>query len=84
MNNRQMKTLEAIFEQPAPANIRWSNVISLFRALGARIVEHEGSRIGVRLGQRVAVFHRPHPSPLCGRGLIRDVREFLESAEIRP
>lgn len=82
MNNRQQKTLEAVFEQPAPATIRWNDVVSLLRALGAEIEEREGSRVGILLNGRVAIFHRPHPNRICGRGLVRDVRGFLESAGI--
>jgi hypothetical protein len=34
MNNRQRKTLEAIFRKPTPAGIEWRAVASLVKAIG--------------------------------------------------
>jgi len=76
--------LEAVFESPPPANLRRSTVESLFEALGAEITEGQGSRARVRLRRQVGVFHRPHPRAEAGRGMLRSVRRFLESAGITP
>jgi hypothetical protein len=46
--------------------------------------ERAGSRVAVRLNDRVAVFHRPHPSPNMDKGAVRDLRRFLENAGITP
>jgi len=84
LSSRHQATLEAVFESPPPANLRWSAVESLFEALGAEITEGQGSRVRVRLRRRVGVFHRPHPRPEAGRGILRSVRRFLESAGVTP
>jgi hypothetical protein len=84
VNRRHEQTLARIFTQPAPANLRWSDIEALFRAIGAAISEGAGSRIRVALGGVRAVFHRPHPSPNAKRGAVRSVREFLVAAGVRP
>ena len=84
MNRHHRKTLQAIFTQPVPGNIRWPEVEALLNALGATLRERAGSRVAVLLQGRVAVFHRPHPRPDLDKGAVRDVRRFLESAGVRP
>lgn len=71
------QTLRRIMGDPFPADLRWSDIESLFRALGAEITEGSGSRVRVALGGVRAVFQRPHPSPQTKRGAVRSVRDFL-------
>ena len=59
MNKKQRQTLDKIFERPDRSDIPWTNIESLFRALGAEISEGRGSRIRVALNDIRAVFHRP-------------------------
>ena len=84
MNKRHKKTLNSIFAQPISGNIRWRDVESLLKSLGAVISERAGSRVAVLLNDRVAVFHRPHPGPNMDKGAIKDLRRFIESAGIMP
>lgn len=84
MNNRQLKTLESLFELPTRADIRWSEIVSLFRAIGAEVEQREGSRVAILLADRKAIVHQPHPNRVCGRGLARELRDFLDGAGIRP
>jgi hypothetical protein len=84
MNTRQRQTLHAIFTDPVSATIPWRAVESLFQALGGEVTEGNGSRVRVALNGRRAVFHRPHPEPTCPRYVVRNVREFLMEAGIRP
>jgi len=84
MNKRHRRTLNAIFAQPIPGNIKWRDVEALLKSLGAVIRERAGSRVAVLLNDRVAVFHRPHPSPNMDKGAVRDVRTFLKNAGITP
>jgi len=78
------KTLEAIFARPVRGGIRWTDIESLFRGLGAEISEREGSRIGVFLFGEVRVFHRPHPSPDTDKGAVASVRKWLEGNGVEP
>ena len=82
MNKRHRRTLRAIFAQPLSGTIKWRDVESLLSALGAVIGEGAGSRVRVLLNDRVAVFHRPHPSPDMDKGAVRDLRRFLQNAGI--
>ncbi len=95
MNKRQRATLEAIFASPTPADLRWSEIESLFRALGATISERAGSRVAVAIeyetsgiaGEKsvaVRVFHRPHPRPEVSRATVQDIRDFLTQAGVTP
>ena len=82
MNNKQRKTLSAIFEEPARANIDWNDIENLLSALGAEISEGRGSRLRVSLNGARAVFHRPHPRKEAGKLIVRSVCRFLQEAGI--
>jgi hypothetical protein len=82
MNSRQQTTLSAIFDEPTRANVAWSDIESLFRALGAELSEGRGSRVRVAMNGVRAVFHRPHPEKETDRGAVRSVRDFLTEAGV--
>ena len=84
MNAAQRKTLQAIFEKPTRADARWTRIEGLVKALGGAVTQGRGSRTRLRLGERVATVHRPHPSPVAGKATVEDVRRFLENAGITP
>ncbi len=80
----QAATLRQIFAHPVNGSVRWSDIESLFVALGGEVTEREGSRVGVFLFGQVRVFHRPHPSPDTDKGAVTSVRKWLESNGVRP
>lgn len=82
MNNKHRKTLSAIFENPVRADINWTEIESLFKALGAELLEGNGSRVRIRLNGIHASFHRPHPERITDKGAIKSVRRFLTEAEV--
>lgn len=84
MNSAQRKTLADVFERPTRADVRWSSVEGLIRALGGEVTEGRGSRVRFKLGDRVATFHGPHPKRVTGKATLEDVRRFLENAGVRP
>ena len=84
MNKKQRQTLNRIFEKPERLDIPWSNVESLFIALGAEISEGRGSRVRVALNDVRAVFHRPHPDRVTNKGAVKSVRRFLQEAGVIP
>jgi len=75
VKRKHLKTLEQIYRHPTSANIKWLDIESLFKELGADITERAGSRIAVVLFGEVRVFHRPHPSPAS-------IRRWLEENEV--
>jgi hypothetical protein len=83
-SRKQQRTLTMIFEEPTRRDVRWADIESLMRALGAELSEGRGSRVRVALGDVKAVFHRPHPRPETDRGALRSVRRFLEAAGFGP
>ena len=84
MNNKQRKTLSTIFDDPVSPSISWTDIESLFTALGAQVSEGRGSRVRVVLNDRFAVFHRPHPKPTTDKGAVKSVRRFLKNAGVKP
>ncbi len=84
MKKKHKRTLEQIFTRPTSANIHWTDIESLFIALGAEISERAGSRIAVFLFDEVQVYHRPHPSPSTDKGAVASVRRWLEENEVTP
>ena len=83
MNKRQRSTLAAIFTKPVPQNIRWADVESLIGNLGT-VEEREGSRVAFEVNGIRAIFHRPHPRPDTDRNAVRDLRDMLEQAGVKP
>ncbi len=84
MNKAQQATLNALFDRPTRADIRWSAIESLMRALGGEVTERAGSRVAARLNGVTAVFHRPHPRPETKKGAVDAVRQFLINAGVKP
>jgi hypothetical protein len=84
MKRKQRRTLDLIFARPVSANVRCSDVESLFRELGGEIAERDGSRIEVFLFGVVRVFHRPHPSPDTDKGAVAAIRKWLEDNGVTP
>jgi hypothetical protein len=77
MNNKHKNTLKAIFEKPVRGDIKWSDIESMFVALGAKITEGSGSRVRVSLHGVLATFHRPHPRKETVKGAVKSVQQFL-------
>ncbi len=84
LSSKNARVLETIFALPVRSSIRWSDIETLFRALGAEVREGVGSRVMVVLNDKVAVFHRPHPRPETDKGAVVAVRKFLTDAGIEP
>lgn len=85
LNNKHQRTLQAIFETPVRSDIRWDDVESLLKALGATIAEGRGSRVRIALNKVRAVFHEPHPkSQPMGKADVKSIRLLLENAGITP
>ena len=78
------RTLAAQFAEPTRANLRWAEIESLSRHLGATVSEGSGSRVRVALNGVRAVFHRPHPATLATKPAVRSVRRFLSEAGVQP
>lgn len=84
MNRRHRKTLDSIFARPVQAGVRWTDIESLFKALGAKVEERAGSRVAVVLSGEVQVYHRPHPQPETDKGALVSIRKWLERNGVTP
>ena len=84
LSGKHGKTLASIFRDPVPANLVWTDVERLLKALGAELSEGRGSRIRIYLRGVRAVFHRPHPRKEADRGAVKSMRRFLMEAGIKP
>lgn len=83
MNSKQRSTLAAIFANPVPSNLDFKRLESLFLALGAKLIEGDGSRIRFVLNEVVVSFHRPHPHKEAKPYQVRDARYFLIQAGVK-
>ena len=84
ISTKHARTLADIFTNPVRADIRWSDVENLFRALGAEITQGSGSRVRISLNGRRMIFHEPHPQPTIVEDAVRSVRRFLLEAGVSP
>ena len=84
MNRLHLKTLATIFSQPTPVVIEWRKIEALFLALGAELIEGDGSRVAFILNKEKGDFHRPHPGKEAKRYQIRNARDFLTRAGVTP
>ena len=84
MNNKQRKTLTAIFEKPTPKNLEWTAVASLIQALGGQIKHNQGSKVRIELNHISLNIHSPHPQKEVKHYVICLLKEFLENAGVTP
>lgn len=84
MNKTHQKTLEALFSVPVISSLEWRRIEMLFIALGARVIEGNGSRVRFELNGVVASFHRPHPQKEAKPYQVRDAKAFLVQAGVNP
>lgn len=84
MNSTHSKTLAAILGSPTPSSMEWRKIEALFIALGAQVIEGNGSRVRFELNGVVASFHRPHPQKEAKPYQVRDAKEFLSQAGVKP
>ncbi len=84
MNKAHQKTLAAIFGSPVPSSLEWRRIEALFVAVGAKVVEGNGSRVRFELNGVVATFHRPHPQKESKPYQVRDAKAFLSQAGVHP
>lgn len=84
MNNKHRKILEAVFSDPIKGNLEWRKIETLFITLGAETVEGNVSRIAFILNDEKLDVHRPHPGKKALRYRIKNARQFLINAGIKP
>jgi hypothetical protein len=82
LNNKQVKVLRKIFEDPLRSDIAWKDIEKLLSALGGEITQGTGSRVRIYLNERIAIFHRPHPEKVTDKGALKSVREFILNSNI--
>jgi hypothetical protein len=84
MNRTHRKTLETLFSTPVNGNLEWRKIEALLVALGAKVIEGEGSRVTFFLNGKRADFHRSHPGKEALRYWVKAAHEFLEQAGVKP
>ncbi len=84
MQAKHRKTLAAIFAKPARANIKFSDIESLVKALGGEVREFDGSRVALELSGTREYAHRPHPGKKAKRYMVEKIREWLTGLEVTP
>jgi len=84
MNSKHRETLATVFTDPVSGTVQWSAVENLLIAVGARVIEGNGSRVRFEKDGEVETFHRPHPAKEAKRYQVRAARAFLERIGVVP
>ena len=84
MNSKQRKTLNLIYTNPTPKSLEWSAIENLLLAIGAKLIEGNGSRVRFYKGEVTATFHRPHPQKEAKPYQVKDARNFLTQLGVAP
>jgi HicA toxin of bacterial toxin-antitoxin, len=84
MNNRQQKTLEAVFAEPTKNNIAWADIEALLIAVGCKVHEGAGSRVKFQHERGTYLAHRPHPQKETKQYAVKYVRTFLIEIGVTP
>ena len=84
MKGKHQKTLAAIFFKPTKANIKFSDIESLVKALGGEVREGAGSRVALEIAGVREYAHRPHPGKEAKRYIVEKIRDWLATLEITP
>ncbi|MCT4713160.1 type II toxin-antitoxin system HicA family toxin [Enterobacteriaceae bacterium H11S18] len=84
LRNKHNSTLKQIFAKPTAPDVRWQEIEMLIVALGGEVSSGRGSRVRFLLNGSIAIFHRPHPSPVTDKGAVVSLREWLESIGVTP
>ncbi len=82
MNHRHRKVLHSIFAHPISSNIDFKSVVHVFEALGAKVDNKAGNRIGVELNGHAAAFtHVNHDLP---KEEVVQIKKFLAACGVDP
>ena len=84
MKSRQRKILQAIFAKPTRANIKFTDIESLVKALGGEVREGTGSRVVLEISGTKEYAHRPHPGKEAKKYMVEKIREWLIDLEVTP
>ena len=84
MKGKHRKTLAAIFAKPTRANIKFSDIEALVKALGGEVREGDGSRVVLELFGSREYAHRPHPGKESKRYMVEKIRDWLKELEVMP
>ena len=74
---RHETTLEHI--RRLDPGLHWRKVEACLKHLGAEVYEGSGSTVTFVVGGRKLTVDRPHRRKECGLGLVKRVRNYLES-----
>lgn len=78
MNKGRRKTLTLVFTVPTVASIKFADIEKLLVALGAEVIEGNGSRVAFLMASGLKwEVHRPHPRKEAKKYQIESVRRFL-------
>lgn len=87
MNAKNQKTLKKVFQEPPPLDLAWSDIEEMLKEFAESLKGNyssgstSGARTRVRLNEVIGIFEYPQRP---NASTIRDVREFLMKARIRP
>ena len=73
------KKLHHLKSRPTPKDFKWTDLETIFKALGFEKIEGDGSRVKFFHEEKgvTANFHKPHPRPYLKAYAVRQALAFL-------
>ncbi len=84
MNSKHAKTKAALFENPVRRDLRFTKVKVLLLALGAQILQREGSRVKITIDRFEVVIHAPHGTEPLKPYQVHALRKLLIDTGVKP
>ena len=78
LNNHHRNTLRQIFQHPVSHNIEWHSVVSLLKAVGSVVENHDGM-VAATVGPETEYFEPPAHKDIDTQTVV-DLRRILSSA----
>jgi hypothetical protein len=78
LNNHHRNTLRQIFQHPVSHNIEWHSVVSLLKAVGSVVENHDGT-VAATVGSQTEYIEPPAHKDIDTQTVL-DLRRILSSA----
>ncbi|HEV2692752.1 MAG TPA: hypothetical protein VG347_07620 [Verrucomicrobiae bacterium] len=80
LTGSHLRTYDTIFQHPVSHNLKWRDVLAMFRHLG-QVVEEPNGHLKVTRNGQTLMLHPPHTKDVSETSQVMSLRHFLEKSE---